>query len=134
MSVTVTCAECGAQVEKRYPSRVHELRNFCNRNCQGRYRSKHYIGDKAAHWRGGTTTDRDRVMILRPAHPNAQADGYIYRYRLVAEAMIDRHLEPHEIVHHIDGNEGNDDPTNLLVTTQSVHASQYDARRPRHAV
>lgn len=125
--VLVRCAECSQEIEK-FPSQVKE-RNFCNRKCLGAYRSKHYVGDKAAHWKGGTKMDRERIMIHLPDHPHAQSNGYVYRYRLVAEKMLGRLLRTDEIVHHIDGDESNDDPSNLLVMTQKDHASKYDARR-----
>ena len=128
MPVEVTCAECGSTVTKRFPSYVRE-RNFCNHACLGKYRSKHYIGERAAHWQGGKRMDRGRVQIHRPDHPHAQYNGYVYRYRLVAEAILGRYLQPGEVVHHIDGDESNDHPDNLLVITQSEHARNFDARR-----
>ena len=124
-----TCAECGAMIE-RLPSQIKE-RNFCDRRCLGRYRSKHYVGDRAANWRGGIRYDRDRVMVYAPDNPMANAHGYVYRYRIVAAELIGRPLAPEEIVHHLDGDETNDDPENLTVITQSEHARLFDARRPR---
>ena len=129
MSVTVTCAECGTAIVKRYPC-LATGRRFCNRKCLGKYRSRVYVGESAPRWRGGTARERNRVRIHRPDHPHAQANGYVYRYRLVAEEKLGRFLRPDEIVHHIDGDESNDHPDNLLVTTQAEHASRYDAHRP----
>lgn len=123
-----TCAWCGASV-KRWPSQIREL-NFCNLGCLGKYRSEHWTGPTAAHWKGGMKQDRDRVLIYRPEHPAAQQNGYVYRYRLVMEEKLGRLLKGDEIVHHIDGDESNDHPDNLEVMTQSEHARLYDARRP----
>jgi hypothetical protein len=124
-----TCAECGATITK-FPSQLRE-RNFCDRACQGKYRSKHYVGERAAHWKGGIKRDRDRVLVYAPDNPMADSRGYVYRYRLVAADLIGRPLTQEEIVHHLDGDETNDDPENLAVITQSEHARFFDARRPR---
>jgi endogenous inhibitor of DNA gyrase (YacG/DUF329 family) len=126
-----TCASCGATVNK-YPSQIRE-RNFCSRACLGVYRSTHLVGEKAAHWKGGEKKDRNRTLIYKPDHPNADSRGYVYRYRLVAEEMLGRFLERWEIVHHRDGDPGNDEPDNLVVTSQSEHCRVYDARKPRKA-
>jgi hypothetical protein len=132
MAVETICAECGATI-KRSPSNLSE-RNFCDKNCLGAYRSRHYVGDRSAHWKGGVRLERGRVLVHRPDHPDAQQSGYIYRYRLVAEQMLGRRLKADEVVHHIDGDETNDDPGNLLVMGQAEHASRYDARRRARGV
>ncbi len=44
-------------------------------------------------------------------------------HRLVAEHALGRTLFTREVVHHLDGNRDNNDPTNLAVlSSQSVHA------------
>ena len=44
-----------------------------------------------------------------------------HTHRVIAEQMLGRPLEKGEIVHHIDGNKRNNDPSNLMVMTQSEH-------------
>ncbi len=44
-----------------------------------------------------------------------------HTHRVVAEQMLGRPLQKGEIVHHIDGNKRNNDPSNLMVMTQSEH-------------
>lgn len=53
------------------------------------------------------------VLIHTPTHPHATAAGYVREHRLVMESMIGRHLEPGEVVHHIDGDKQNNRPDNL---------------------
>jgi hypothetical protein len=44
-----------------------------------------------------------------------------HMHRVVAEKILNRPLAPGEIVHHIDGDKWNNDPSNLQVMTQSEH-------------
>ncbi len=48
-----------------------------------------------------------------------------HEHRVIAEKMIGRKLEKGEIVHHIDGNKLNNDPSNLEVMTQSEHVERH---------
>lgn len=48
-----------------------------------------------------------------------------HEHRVVAEEKLGRALEKGEIVHHIDGNKQNNDPSNLEVTTQSKHVGLH---------
>jgi hypothetical protein len=125
--IETTCSECGATF--LYLSDGVGQRNFCGKACLGKYRTKHLTGEKAANWKGGRSANRGRVMVFKPDHPNAQSNGYVYRYRLVAEATLGRPLSADEVVHHIDDDETNDEPSNLLVMTQAEHASRRTARR-----
>ena len=50
-----------------------------------------------------------------------------HEHRVVAEQMIGRPLERGEIVHHIDGDKHNNDPSNLMVMTQNDHAREHFA-------
>jgi hypothetical protein len=48
-----------------------------------------------------------------------------HEHRVIAEEKIGRKLEKGEIVHHIDGNKQNNDPSNLEIITQSVHVGKH---------
>lgn len=70
---------------------------------------------------------------VRGQQLEAEARGVGYKkrdglhiHRTVAEFMLDRPLEPGEIVHHEDLNKRNNHPSNLIVfPSQSVHASHH---------
>jgi hypothetical protein len=47
--------------------------------------------------------------------------GVNYRYRRIAEAVLERRLHTEELVHHIDGNPNNNELTNLLVMSRQLH-------------
>ena len=88
--------------------------------------SKSRFGNRNPKWKGGQTTDgKGRIMLLRPDHPNANAWGYVYRYRLVMEEKLGRILNSDEIVHHKDRNHGNDSPDNLELTNQPYHVREH---------
>ena len=53
-----------------------------------------------------------------------------HTHRVVAEQMIGRPLRKGEIVHHIDGNKRNNDPSNLMVcSSQSEHCRLHNFGR-----
>jgi hypothetical protein len=50
-----------------------------------------------------------------------------HTHRRVAEEKLGRPLRKGEVVHHIDGNRHNNDPSNLAVMTQSEHIALHRA-------
>ncbi len=106
-----------------------------------RYMKKH--GIPALHrqvmennpaWKGGRQIDKSGyVLILRKDHPHANNHGYVREHRLVMEGLIGRVLEPTEVVHHIDGNRGNNAPENLrLYSSNGAHlADDLKGRCPK---
>lgn len=52
-----------------------------------------------------------------------------HTHRVVAEQILGRPLKEGEIVHHIDGNKRNNDPSNLMVMTQSEHCRLHFSKK-----
>lgn len=123
------CDQCGKPYQQQ-PSRLKGKRHFCSRTCLGRWRSANLTGENAAHWQGGVRMDGERVQWFLPWHHLANKKGYVYRYQIVMELKLGRPLNPGEIVHHKDENQGNDQPDNLEVkASQSEHARLHGLQR-----
>jgi hypothetical protein len=79
-------------------------------------------------WKGGRFIHRGGyVYVYRPDHPRANAAGYVYEHRLVAETTLGRHLTARERVHHINGDKTDNRPENLVVlASQAEHVRLRD--------
>lgn len=63
--------------------------------------------------------------FLDRTHPLANSQGKVYYHRHVASLVIGRWVEPHEHVHHKDGDRSNNLVENLEVLTQAEHARHH---------
>jgi hypothetical protein len=80
------------------------------------------LGDKTSNWKGGRrVTDKGYIYLFAPDHPFADKRGTVFEHRLVMEHLLGRYLNPSEVVHHVDGNKQNNDPSNLLVMDRVLH-------------
>lgn len=77
-------------------------------------------------WRGGRQVDKTGyVLVWQPEHPEANRHGCVREHRLVMERKLGRPLHPGEVVHHLDGNKANNDPSNLEVfASNGEHLAQ----------
>lgn len=126
---TVLCDHCATSMQ-RYPSLV-KPRNFCNRRCQGAWRSAHMTATRAANWQRGSRQSNGYVEVYAPWAACASARGYAPLHRLVMEIVLRRPLDAGEVVHHRDGDTTNNRPDNLIVMSQSEHIGIHrdDLRR-----
>ena len=58
--------------------------------------------EKNPRWKGGRATDSDGYILLKMTdHPFANNKGYVREHRIEVERSLNRFLQPHEVVHHI---------------------------------
>lgn len=129
--VKVTCSLCG----KTFLKLKNQLRvnNLCciehSREWNAARMTEYNRRENPMNKLGGVLESRiKRSHMLR-----GTGEGKTYRkfygrheHRAVAEAMLGRSLRPGEIVHHIDGNKLNNDPTNLdVLASQSEHCKAH---------
>lgn len=85
-------------------------------------------GKKATNFKGGRIIGAGYVLLYVPRHPNCDNKGYVREHRLVMERTIGRYLLPDEIVHHLDYDRSNNEPSNLALTDASEHMTKYHPR------
>lgn len=120
--VTVTCAHCGKEVEQPKNQAEAYEEHYCDQRCRG----LHQAGPNSHRWNGGRKISK-RGYVLRKVygHPNS-CNGYVLEHRLVKEFVLDRFLEPGEVVHHINGFTHDNRPSNLqLFANQAAHLKHH---------
>ena len=146
MKLIVSCAWCGISIEK-CPSKIKK-HNFCSRDClaafsnksqnPAAYRelkdftkiSKHMsaLNEELNPIRMNFRT-REKIRLSRLKTGGKTGYGKYYgqlEHRVVAEKMLGRQLVDGEVVHHIDANKRNNDPSNLQIfSSQKEHAKYH---------
>ena len=100
-------------------------------------------GDKNASWKSDRKISRYGYRLVRVLdHPFRTDDDYVLEHRLVAEKYLlteenrveingKYYLKPEYIVHHIDENKLNNDPSNLMVLTRGEHTALHNRKNVR---
>lgn len=88
-------------------------------------RTRRGIGNP--HWKGGRVLTRNGyVAILCTWYPGGKYAGkYVLEHRLVMSFHLNRPLEPHEAVHHINGDKTDNLLENLHLTTNRAHRKEF---------
>ncbi len=123
------CRCCGKTFT---PPRKYPKRAYCSASCQRRACLKYDDSDTQTR-RGREGAAKSRATQLD------RGNGKTYRkhfgkheHRVVAEQILGRPLAPGEVVHHIDGDKRNNDPSNLQVlASQAEHARLHATERRR---
>lgn len=138
--MSLKLCECGCGLpaplakasDPRIPIKKGEPRRFIYghwaRTSEGRTRagSSGRSAELNPQWKGGRRIEKSGyVSILKPDHPAARSNGYVFEHILVLEAKLGRYLRPDEIGHHIDGNRQNNDPQNLEAMTRPEHTQHH---------
>jgi|SRR5687768_9435833 len=116
------CAHCGTTIFVTLYRK--DAKSFCNATCRNEWAMINLRGESNPLFKHGNGYERSedgRVRLYMPNHPNADASGLVYRYRVVVEQSLGRYLTPDEHVHHKDLDCTNDHPSNLEVLSKSEH-------------
>lgn len=113
-----TCKNCGEAFKSE---RLDKGTDYCSRSCHTAHRRQHRIKTTYGYW-----------MAYQPDHPSANKRGRVQEHRLIAECWIGRYLRDDEVVHHIDEDRGNNNPSNLIVMPRGWHV-RYHKQMSRRA-
>jgi hypothetical protein len=117
--VHLTCEGCGKDFSLS-PSQAEQLTGrWCSRDCESTARIKRPL-DRQHNGRPAVHDSNGYVRVYEPDHPRA-AGGWVFEHRIVMEAFLERQLERHEHVHHINGKKDDNRLENLVVMDQVDH-------------
>lgn len=124
--VKVICKECGKEVFHSPAQFRRSKDHFCSRKCHMVYMNRELNPDRM------TPEVKEKLRNSRLGTGEGKTYTKTYgrhTHRIVAEQTIGRPLKQGEIVHHIDGNKRNNDPSNLMVMTQSEHCRIHFSKK-----
>lgn len=126
--------ECGCGGDPGTYTQTHPKLGYVKGQPRRFVKNHHFHGRQNGadnpSWKGGRRTNgTGHILILKPEHPDAQANGLIAEHRLVAEAALGHRLPPDSVVHHINNDPADNRSSNLvLCQDQGYHAALHYRR------
>lgn len=112
------CSQCSGIAFKSLTT--PKMKNtFCSMKCRDAF----FVRERHANWSSGETITRGRKMV-RIILENGGLD-WVYEHQVIAAKMLSRKLMAGEVVHHIDCNPLNNNPSNLDVMDAGQHTSAH---------
>ncbi len=112
------CEQCGIEFRVRPSQFKRGEGKFCSEKCMGLATR----GEKHPNYKGGYISIAGYKIV-------SVAGKEMYEHRHVMEQRLGRKLTEDEIVHHIDGVKGRNDPENLQVMTKSEHVKLHQDQK-----
>ena len=137
--VWLTCPQCGKRRLARADAlRRRQYRTVCCSACRARATGQKYAerGVRASNWKDGRDDNRKypriHIALLSEREqglfaPMINSRNYLPEHRLVMARHLDRPLEPHEIIHHVNGNTHDNRIENLKLYERGSHAKTHRA-------
>ena len=104
------------------------IERTCKRLGLQTQRSGPRSGEGHPDWNGGVTVISGYRHVWSNTHPHRSKRNYVAEHRLVAEAMLGRYLEPHEVVHHRNGDRLDNRPENLEVFAKNSDHLKHELK------
>lgn len=123
------CVLCGEESLKVKGKRNRSGRYYCSKSCAAKDGGglKGMKGEAHYSWKGGRNVIKNGyIEIWAPKHPHARGGKYVREHRLVMEEHIGRYLEPHELVHHLNGVKNDNRIENLKIVTNETHKGEIE--------
>lgn len=118
------CKNCNQEFET-YKSPSRNDPKFCSLKCIGESQK----GENNPAYNGGKYFDASGYVVLfMPNHPFCGIKGTVLEHRFVMECKIGRYLTEKEVVHHIDFNKQNNEPSNLMLFKNNSEHIKFHAQ------
>ena len=126
--ITLTCLQCGLEYKALSRLNGHSKpRRFCSWACASANRR----GPNHPLYIDGRKKVGPYFRVLNHQHPNKDSISRVAEHRLVAECALGKPLPITAVVHHIDHDPENNDPSNLIICENESYHILLHARERR---